>query len=198
MKYIIEHLDGKVYNWSLLEYTHCSKIVGKNNLIFTNVKGKKAQEKLADLGETHMESVTDDEFLEYLETSLTLNRVCILDPLAEKELSPEDASNFDFLIFGGILGNYPPDKRTKTKISNKLECEKRNLGNVQMSTNTAVYAAHTIINGKRFSDLKFVDELIIPMEDGLDVELPFRYIIENGKPVLAPDFLEFLKNRKGF
>ena len=38
MKFIIEHLEKKLFEWCLIEYEHISKIVGKNNLIITNVK----------------------------------------------------------------------------------------------------------------------------------------------------------------
>lgn len=188
MKFIIEHLDGRVYDWSLLEYVHCSKIVGKENILFTNLKGNAAFNKLKELGDVEKESVI----------KLDLQKVCILDPLAEKTLSSDDKKNFDYFIFGGILGNYPPDKRTKSKLSNHIVCEKRNIGNVQMSTNTAVYVCHKILSGMRFEDFKFIDELVIPIDDGEEVQLPFRYVVEEGKPVLAEGFIEFLKNRKGF
>lgn len=32
------------------------------------------------------------------------SRVCLLDPSATKELSPEDGDTFDVFLFGGILG----------------------------------------------------------------------------------------------
>ncbi len=188
MKFIIEHLDGRLYSWSLLEYTHCSKIVGKNNLLFTNVKGNTAFQNLKELGDVEKRSVKE----------LGLAKVCILDPLAEKTLSLDDKNKFDYFIFGGILGNYPPDKRTKSKLSNHIVCEKRNIGNVQMSTNTAVYVCHKILSGMKFEDFTFIDELVIPIDDGEEVQLPFRYVVENGKTVLADGFIDFLKNRKGF
>ena len=34
-------------------------------------------------------------------------RVCLLDPAATSELSPEDGANFDVFLFGGILGMMP-------------------------------------------------------------------------------------------
>lgn len=188
MKFIIEHLDGRLYNWSLLEYAHCSKIVGKENLIFTNIKGNIASEKLRLLGNVEKRSVKE----------LGLTKVCILDPLAEKTLCSDDKNKFDYFIFGGILGNYPPDKRTKTKLSNHIFCEKRNIGKIQMSTNTAVYVSHKILSGMKFEEFTFIDELIIPIDDGEEVQLPFRYVVENEKTVLADGFIEFLKKRKDF
>lgn len=44
--------------------------------------------------------------------SLPKSRVLLLDPKAEKELSPEDALEFDYFLFGGILGDDPPRDRT--------------------------------------------------------------------------------------
>ena len=32
------------------------------------------------------------------------SRVCLLDPAAAKDLSPEDGETFDAFLFGGILG----------------------------------------------------------------------------------------------
>ena len=40
MKFIIEHLEPELYDWCLIEYEHISKIVGKENLIFTNINKK--------------------------------------------------------------------------------------------------------------------------------------------------------------
>src|SRR3989344_4588506 len=36
--YIIEHLEQKLWPWCVIEYKHISKIAGKNNLWFTNIK----------------------------------------------------------------------------------------------------------------------------------------------------------------
>ena len=32
------------------------------------------------------------------------DKVCLLDPAASKDLSPEDGDRFDIFLFGGILG----------------------------------------------------------------------------------------------
>lgn len=38
---------------------------------------------------------------------ISLDRVCLLDPKAEKALSPEDGGGtFDWFFFGGILGTF--------------------------------------------------------------------------------------------
>ena len=58
-------------------------------------------------------------------------------------------------MFGGILGDYPPRKRTKEEL--KLKCERRNLGKEQMATDNAVFVVKEILNGRKISDLKFQD-----------------------------------------
>ncbi len=188
MKYIVEHLDPELFEWCFLEYSHISEVVGKENLIFTNIKKLEERKKLEVLG--RVEEKTAKE--------LNFKKVCILDPDAEKTLAPEDAEEFEYLVIGGILGNWPPEKRTRKELTNKMQCESRNLGKEQMSTNTATYVAKKIIDGKKFSEFKFIEELVIPIEDGEEVILPFRFVIEDGKPVLAKGYIDFVKNQEVF
>ena len=53
MKFVIEHLESELYEWCLIEYEHISKIVGKDNLTFTNIKSED-KKKLRDYGITGM------------------------------------------------------------------------------------------------------------------------------------------------
>ena len=39
--YVIEHLEPKLWEWCEIEYESISKIVGKENLWFTNIKNEK-------------------------------------------------------------------------------------------------------------------------------------------------------------
>lgn len=184
MKYVIEHF-GKAFKWHLIEYEHISKIVGKENLIFTNVKGKK--EALAAFGEVKKESIAE----------LCLPNVCVLDPASDKLLTPEDCKRFKYLVFGGILGDYPPRERTKELLTCRMKnAETRNLGKEQMPTDNAVYAAKLIAEGTKFEDIKFIDTIEIDIQKGLSVELPFRYVEVNGKPLISEKLVEFLKKRK--
>ncbi len=180
--YIIEHLDTELYKWSFLEYKHISEIVGKKNLLFTNIKNPDEQKKLKRIGKVEMKSLKE----------ITFRKTCILDPDASKTLEPKDKKEFDYLIFGGILGNDPPEQRTQ-KAFTGMQSERRNLGNKQMSTNTAVYVAKKIMDGKPFSAFEFIDELVIPIDNGEEIILPFRFVVENGKPILAKGYVEFVK-----
>jgi len=42
-KFIVEHLDPRLWKWSLLEYSHISDFVGKKNMIFTNIKRERTR-----------------------------------------------------------------------------------------------------------------------------------------------------------
>ncbi|MBW3011533.1 hypothetical protein KY326_04920, partial [Candidatus Woesearchaeota archaeon] len=80
----------------------------------------------------------------------------------------------------------------------KIKCPRRNLGDKQMSTDTAVYVAHLIMNGKKFEDIHFAEELEIVTGENESVTLPFRYVIENGEAVLPDSFIEFIMRHEEF
>lgn len=187
MKFIIEHLEPEVFKWCLLEYNHISQIVGKNNLIFTKIK-KKDLKKLSKLGKVESKSVKE----------LNLKRACILDPFAKNTLSPRDIELFDYLIFGGILGNEPMDGRTKKELS-MPGTPRRNLGTKQMSTDTAVLVSYNIINKKiPFNKLKFKDKIEINIGKNLSTILPYRYLLKNNKVVLPKGLIKYLKTEDKF
>jgi len=184
MKAIIEHLEPEVYPWCLLEYKHISQIVGKENLIFTNVP-KKDHSKLLGFGACEEKPFSELEF----------SNVCLLDPKADELLKPAD-KKFDYYLFGGILGNYPPEGRTK-KAFGKFKGEQRHIGDKQMSTDTAVNVTHKIVDlGIPFDKLEFVDEPEIVLEEGYSNILPYRYLSEKGKPVLPEGLFDYLLNEE--
>ena len=181
MKYVIEHLEPKLYKWCLLEYEHISGIVGKNNLIITNVKSKSKLRNIALSRNIFKKSFA----------SLGLKNACIMSPDARKTLKCKDSKKFGYLVFGGILGDNPPKKRT-SKYFDGLKYEKRNLGARQMSTDTAVYVAKNIVNGKRLKDFKFADSIDIQLDSFMSVTLPFRYVIVKNKILLPKGLVEYL------
>ena len=185
-KFVIEHLEPKLYRWCALEYKHISKLVGKNNLIFTNIKSQSARSKLQSLGKISPVSIA----------RLGLEKICILDPEAKKTLTPQEAKKFNYFVFGGILGDYPPRQRTKQEL--KLKGERRNIGKEQFPTDNAVYVVKKIASGTPLNKLKFQDCLTIPIKEGEEVELPFRYVLVKGKPLISREIVAMLKRQKGF
>lgn len=183
-KYIVEHLEDELYEWCFIEYRSISSVVGKDNLVITNLKSRQDRERLSGFCEARKESVLD----------LGLKNACLLDMDAEKELSPSDS--FDCLVFGGILGDHPPKRRT-AKFLAGLNAELRHLGKLQMPTDNAVLAAKMVVSGKPLSEICFIDSPSFAIEDGLDLELPFRFVAVKGKPFMSSELLEHIK-KSGF
>jgi len=187
--YIIEHLEPELFEWCLIEYENISKIVGKENLWFTNVGNKKKSDrkKLEKFGKVFSKSVKE----------MNLENACILDPESKKILKPKD--NFDYYIFGGILGDYPPRKRTKNQLTKFLKAETRNISKEQMSTDNAVYTVKQIVEkGKNFNELNFVDNISVKINEFESVELPYRYNLIKGKPLVSKKIKTYLRKKKGF
>jgi len=183
MRYIIEHLEKKVYPWCFIEYEHISKIVGKERVIFTN----SGDTRLKKFGNVIKQSVA----------TLDLKKACVLDPKAEKTLEPGE--RFEYFIFGGILGDYPRRGRTTKLLSKKLkDAVLRNLGKKQMSTDTAVLVTKLISEGKRLEEITFKDDLEIELKNGRIREstiLPYRYVVLKGKPIVSKKLVNYLKKK---
>ena len=183
--YIIEHLEPRVWPWCLIEYRNISKIVGKENLWFTNIKRK--NRNLEELGKVFKDSVG----------KLNLKNACVLDPEAPNALSPKDSKNFDYFIFGGILGDYPPRKRTSLELTGLIKnAEARNIGKSQFSTDNAVLVTKRIIEGIPIGKMEFMDTLTIKINDVESTDLPYRYPIINGKPQISKELVNFLKKKR--
>ncbi|MSS74143.1 hypothetical protein EXS72_00685 [Candidatus Pacearchaeota archaeon] len=184
---IIEHLEPKVWPWCKIEYESISQIIPKNNLWFTNIRYE--EEFLKNLGKVSKESIID----------MKLEKACILDPNAKETLTPKDAKQFKYFIIGGILGDYPPKKRTKEELTDKLHnIPARNLGKKQFSTDNAVYVLKKIIDGTPLNKLQFQNKITIKINEVESVDLPYYYPLINGKPRISEKLITFLKNKKDF
>ncbi|MBI2128958.1 hypothetical protein HYU07_01850 [Candidatus Woesearchaeota archaeon] len=189
-KFVVEHLEKRLYKWCFLEYEDIAKIVGKGNIIFTNIKNKKEILKLKNLGNALKESVFN--------LNLDENKTCILDPNSKRTLTPAIARKFNCFVFGGILGNYPPEKRTKKLLTGKLGFESFNIGKKQMSTDNAVLAVKMIAGGMPLEKIKFKDNIKIKTGRNEEVILPYRYVVLNGKIFMSEELMKNLKKGKRF
>ncbi len=184
MIYIIEHLEPKLWDWCILEYEHISQTVGKENLWFTNILDKKEAKILSKFGKVFEKRVCD----------LNLRGICILDPESNNLLEPADKNNFQYFVFGGILGDYPPRKRTKEELTIHLpNCETRHIGKEQMSTDNAVFTVKQILHGKKFGELKFEDNVRIDINEFESIDLPYRYNLVDNKLFISEKLLAKLK-----
>lgn len=190
--FIIEHFGKEFFEWSLIEYSHISEIVGRNNLIITNA-GKHVAPRLNDIYKVQNKGVE----------SLKLSNICLLDANAGKSLAPSDSGKFHYFLFGGILGDDPPQNRTRELIERlklkRIKFEARNLGKEQMPTDTAVYAAKKIIEGTPLKQINFRDGIEVEISDNESVVLPYRYALDDkGMPVLSRKLVDYLKKKEGF
>ena len=192
MKFIIEHLEPKLYEWCLIEYEHISKIVGKKNLIFASIKNKKDFSKLKKYG-----LVYEKKFSE-----LKLKNFCVMNQYSKDTLTLNDKKIFRYFVFGGILGDAPAKKRTNEIINqlkkHKIKFEERNLGDKQMPTDVAVYTAKKILDGKKFDEIKFFDNVEIEINENESIVLPFRYVVDDNKLIISENLVEHLRKRKRF
>ncbi|KAG7848638.1 hypothetical protein KL941_001456 [Ogataea angusta] len=177
--------------WVVLEYCQIIRDIGKNNLILTSLpKGTTDQDipqPLRDLGLVW----TTKEVNDYVDVSRS--KLCLLDPRAEIDLQTSDKESFDYFIFGGILGDHPPRDRT-SELKKKLECDTRRLGNLQMTTDTAVRTTKMILEGTPFENIEFIDYPEIRFSKHEATEMPFRYVLdENKEPILPAGMLNLIK-----
>ena len=84
-------------------------------------------------------------------------KICLLDMRAIQPLSVEDEKEFDLFIFGGILGDHPPQDRTVYLRNEGFKT--RNLGKLQMSTDCAVLCTKLVVeNGISQDNIPFINE----------------------------------------
>ncbi|KIM25687.1 hypothetical protein M408DRAFT_331040 [Serendipita vermifera MAFF 305830] len=183
--------------WVLLEYSQMLKLAGKDSTVaFTHLSKSSCAALDRALTENHpsKDSSSTASFeshtisiLELMKTrNVPLERVCLLDPKAPQELGPDDGNGkFEWFLFGGILGDDPPRDRTGELRS--LGFPTRHLGPVQMTTDTALGVTKLIVEDKNtLSGIPYLDHPTIRFSKTESVEMPFRYIMRDGEPVLPP------------
>jgi carboxypeptidase D len=100
--YVVEHLDPELETWSSFEYAAIAKESHAANSKFylTSVPTSlKVPPILANIEGLHIEHGSVEELFKEKKS-----KVCLLDPSAKVELSPEDGEEFEVFLFGGILG----------------------------------------------------------------------------------------------
>ncbi|ODV66967.1 DUF431-domain-containing protein [Hyphopichia burtonii NRRL Y-1933] len=194
MKYIIEHMEEGFSEWVILEYTQIIKEVGKENLVLTslpaNTTEKDIPERLISLGLQW----TTKECVE-IDNRLDKSKVCLLDPAAETDLVPEDASKYEYFVFGGILGSHPRIDRTGI-LRKKYGFAGKRLGSLQMTTDTAIRTTQKIVQDQiKFEDIKFIDYPEIKYNKYESTEMPFRYVLDKeGTPILPEGMLKLIEH----
>lgn len=142
--FIVEHLDPELEDWQALEYNTISEesIASGSTFLLSGLTPTFDKfEKLS----IPAESKTERSVESIYSTPEQRQKVCLLDPKAEKDISPDDGELFDAFLFGGILGDDPP--RDRTGDLRKLGFPGRRLGPEQMTTDTAVRTTRIVVQG---------------------------------------------------
>ncbi|KAL1948516.1 hypothetical protein VTO73DRAFT_12591 [Trametes versicolor] len=204
--YIIEHMEEddetskSIPKWVELEYSHMRSFAGPDATVqFTHLSPTScntltslfAQNPDPSRAPAHAHQKSVLQLME--EKGVPLEKVCLLDPRAEKELSPEDGDGrFEWFLFGGILGDDPP--RDRTGELRVLGFPGRHLGPVQMTTDTALGVTKIVVQDKKpLSDIPFIEFPTIVFNAKESVEMPFKYISDGKDPILPPGMREHLR-----
>lgn len=100
--YVVEHLDPELEQWSALEYKTIaqeSAAAGARFLLSSMPESLQLPPNLKNVQGLEVETSSVETIFASQKA-----RVCLLDPAAKQELSPEDGETFDIFLFGGILG----------------------------------------------------------------------------------------------
>ncbi|MDT7891731.1 MAG: hypothetical protein RQ952_03200 [Thermoproteota archaeon] len=185
MKFIIELREKRISKWLQLEIEHSSLIVGKENLVLTNVRYKSHMRVLKKYGKVLRDSIIDLKELH--------DKIIILDPKAKEVLKPDEAKEA-ILVIGGIMGDFPPRGRTFKYITSKLKnVRARNIGKHQFSIDGAIFVAKMIAEGKKLEEIPYVKKVSIQVDPFHEIILPFAYPLVNGKPLIYDKLVEYLK-----
>jgi ribosome biogenesis SPOUT family RNA methylase Rps3 len=189
--YVIEHMEEDeettkaIPPWVELEYAHMRTLAGPGAQVYFTNLSRTSSDSLAKifnetpkndaLARTSCYKIGVLDLMK--QSSVSLEEVCLLDPKAEEELSPKDGDGrFSWFLFGGILGDDPPRDRTSELRS--LGFPTRNLGPVQMTTDTALGVTKKIVHDKIPLDkIPYVDYPTIRFNPKESVEMPFSWLM---------------------
>ncbi|KAL2126736.1 hypothetical protein VTI74DRAFT_330 [Chaetomium olivicolor] len=189
--YIVEHLDPELGTWSELEYIAIAKESQENGAKFclSSLPAEfKVPEALSNIASFTAETRGVEELY-----AKDKSRVCLLDPAAASDLSPEDGDKFDAFLFGGILGDDPP--RDRTSELRKKGFEGRRLGPVQMTTDTAVRVTRLVVQGKTpLNEIPYLDHPELKFNEHESTQMPFRYVKDkDGNPIMPEGMVDLIR-----
>jgi len=194
VKIIVENLEESISKWLYIEYKNLARLVGKENVLFTNIKGEYEYRC--------MKKITDNVFKESI-SSLTFkeSRLIVLDPDAYEPLKTTDFTGDTIVLIGGIMGDFPPKHRTRLEISSKIKNENfkevifRNLGSGQFPIDMAGLVALMVFNGTELEKIDIIYGLEIEVGKNNSIYLPYAYPLIEGKPAISEEEIEYLKKR---
>ncbi|HIK00115.1 TPA: hypothetical protein H1016_01070 [archaeon] len=188
MLWVIEHLEN-LSEWVKLEYAHCSRIIGKRNLLFTNVRAETERSFLRKFGKVEEKSAVE---------LFAKEKIIVLEPRAGKFLAGGDFKKYKNILIGRMLGDFPQRGRTFELLTSKLKnAVPRSLGNYQFSIDGAAFVARKI-QLKQEKDLGILNQPEIELSDEHSIELHYAVPVFKGKIIFTPGLVSYLKNEESW
>ncbi|KAJ5037109.1 hypothetical protein NUH16_004992 [Penicillium rubens] len=183
--FVVEHLDPELGPWSTLEYACIARESHDRGARFLLSSVPAELQMPADLAATKGLEVEQRSVEEIFADRK--DKVCLLDPSAQTELSPEDGDNFEVFLFGGILD--------RTSELRKKGYVGRRLGPKQMTTDTAVRVTRLVVHEKTpLEDIQYVDYPELLINEHERTEMPFRYVKgANEQPIMPDGMVDLIK-----
>ncbi|KAF2833598.1 DUF431-domain-containing protein [Ophiobolus disseminans] len=188
--FVVEHLDPELEAWSSLEYltiANESQASGARFLLSSVPTSLQLPANLQHVEGLNVETRGIEEI--YADKK---DKVCLLDPAASKDLSPEDGDTFEVFLFGGILGDDPP--RDRTSELRKKGYQGRRLGPVQMTTDTAVRVTRIVVQDRvPVEKISFIDNPELKINKNESTQMPFRYVKgDDGRPIMPEGMVDLI------
>ncbi|EXM32846.1 carboxypeptidase D [Fusarium oxysporum f. sp. vasinfectum 25433] len=176
--FIVEHLDPELGPWSELEYLAIARETQATHGSFILSSLPSTFQVPTDLA-SNPAFTAEQRGVEELYVA-NKSRVCLLDPSAALDLSPED-------------GDDPP--RDRTSELRKKGFEGRRLGPKQMTTDTAVRVTRIVVQDKvPLDQVPYLDFPELKFNEHESTEMPFRYVQgEDGKPIMPKGMVELIQ-----
>jgi len=193
MLYVIEHMEEELSDWVICEYKRMVRDVGAENLVFTNMKPGVNCPEYKEIEFLHGCKLVPVPFESFYTGSKA--RTCLLDEKAKKILCPSDQGEFDYFLFGGILGNVDDMDMDRTKELRVHAYATRHLGKEQMTTPTALDVTFRVLDKQQaIESMQFVDRPEFDISDQESLMMPFKYLANtSNEPIMAEGILDLLK-----
>ena len=188
--FVIEHLEEDFWEWCRYEYERIADELARQGATLW----------ITNFGNHQFDHPNVKCSAESCVQLFEMEKVCLLDSEATSVLSPEDANSFEYFLLGGILGNVDEFDFDRTSVLREKGFATRNLGSMQMTTDTAALVASRIVHqGFRFDQLSFIDRPEFKVDENEMLVMNFRYLTrEDGSADIDPRVLELAQNERGF
>ncbi|KAG9294806.1 hypothetical protein G9A89_008498 [Geosiphon pyriformis] len=181
-------MENSLHDWCLLEYKHVALQIPTSNFYITNLSSTACITLLQNSELKGCNFITGN----IQSMGIEKEKICLLDPAAKEDLKPGDGEEFEYFLFGGILGDDPPKDRTSEL--RKLGFRTRHLGSLQMTTDTALLVTKRVVEDKvPLHEIPYIDypEIKLDTTESVVSTIKFWRIIGNLFQIMPFRYIAF-------